>query len=215
MRVFIARFWPHSSRDRAAVKNGPPRGFAGAPNILLGVVLLARGRADGFDQFGNTTQAFLSSLAPLIAFPLVGSVLLLVGGSGLPALSDLFATFCALLAPPVISWELARLWGREGPWLRFATAFNWCQWAIPAVLSILLVILGALMELGLPNRIGGGLVLVGLLGYGLWLHWFLVRRGLSLSALRAALFVLAVNLGTGVLVVGPRLLSLVINAEQG
>ncbi|MCL2429516.1 MAG: hypothetical protein FWD12_09815 [Alphaproteobacteria bacterium] len=196
------------------MKNRPPRGFASAPNILLGVLLLARGRAEGFELFGNTTQAFLSSLAPLIAFPLVGGTLLLLGGGGLPALSDLFATFCALLAPPVISWELARLCGREGPWLRFATAFNWCQWAIPAVASILLVVLGALMAVGLPNRIAGALLLVGLLGYGLWLHWFLVRRGLSLSALRAALFVFAVNLGTGVLVVGPRLLSLIINPEQ-
>lgn len=210
----MKRCWPPSSHDRSSVKNRPPGGFTGAPNILLGVVQLARGRASGFEQFGNTTQSFLSSLAPLIAFPLVGGALLLLGGGGLAALSDLFATFCALLAPPVISWELARLWGREGTWLRFATAFNWCQWAIPAVATILLVVLGALMTVGLPNRIAGVLALTGLLGYGLWLHWFLVRRGLSLPALRAAVFVLAVNLATGAIVVGPRLLSLVITPEQ-
>src|ERR1700744_2339459 len=96
-------------------------------NVVIGVLRVARGRADGMAQFGATRDAFLASLAPLIAFPLVGGVLMMLGGGGLDALTDLLATLCALLAPPVLSFEVARWWRREAEWLRFATAFNWCQ----------------------------------------------------------------------------------------
>ncbi len=197
------------------MRGGPARGVGGAPNILLGVVRLATGRADGLAQFGNTTQAFLISLAPLIAFPLVGSALLIVNGGGLPALSDLLATLCALLAPPVLSWWFARLWQREAVWLRFATAFNWCQWAIPVMASALLVVLGLLMAAGLPNSVAGVVAVLGLVSYGLWLHWFLARRGLGVSVARAVLFVVCVNLGTAALILGPRLLMAVISPDQG
>jgi hypothetical protein len=197
------------------MKGGSARSGGGVPNILLGVVRLATGRADGLAQFGNTTQAFLTSLAPLIAFPLVGTALLIANGGGLPALSDLLATLCALLAPPVLSWWLARLWRREALWLRFATAFNWCQWAIPVMASILLVVLGVLMAVGLPNRVAGLVAVLGLVSYGLWLHWFLARSGLGLSVSRAVLFVLFVNLATAALVVGPRVLMAVVSPDQG
>lgn len=197
------------------MSGGPARGIRGAPNVLLGVARLARGRADGLAQFGNTTQAFLASLAPLIAFPLVGGALLLGNGGGLAALSDLLATFCALLAPPVLSWWFSRLWHREALWPRFATAFNWCQWAIPVVASALLVVLGMMMAMGLPNQIAGLVAVVGLVSYGLWLHWFLARRGLDLSAVRAVVFVLGVNLATAALVIGPRVLMATLGPDQG
>jgi hypothetical protein len=52
------------------------------------------------------------------------------------------------------------------------------------------------------------LLLVGCLGvYGLWLHWFLARNALGLSAFRAVGLVFLVNLGTAVVVLGPRLLA--------
>ncbi len=192
-----------------------PRRPDEAPNVLLGVLRLARGRVSGFAAFGDSPQAFLASLAPLIAFPLVGGGLMLAGGEGLPALADMLATFCALLAPPVVSWWLARRWQREPHWLRFATAFNWCQWAIPAVAALLLLALGVLMALGLPNGVAGAAVVLGMVGYGLWLHWFLARRGLDLSPGKAVLFVLAVNLATVAVVVGPRILMALIYPEQG
>ena len=175
---------------------------------MLGIVRLARGRPDGMQQFGATRDAFLASLAPLIAFPLVGGMLMLLGGGGLNAVSDLLATLCALVAPLVLSFEVARLWRRQQFWLRFATAFNWCQWVIPIVGSVLLLVFGLLAALGLPRataRIG---VLLGLLSYALWLHWFLARHGLGLSGPRALLLVLAVNLTTAMLVVGPRVIAL-------
>jgi hypothetical protein len=175
---------------------------------LRGIVRVARGRADGIDQFSGTGQGFLASLAPLVAFPLVGTFLLLLNGNGAPALTDLLATVAVLLAPPVLSFELARLWGRQARWLRFATAFNWCQWLLPVLASVLLVALGTLLQAGLPERAATVALVLGLGGYALWLHWFLARHGLALSWIRAALLVAGVNLGTALLVLVPRLLAL-------
>ncbi len=178
------------------------------PNILRGIVRVARGQADGIDQFSGTGQAFLASLAPLIAFPLVGTALLLLNGGGAPAITDLLATIAVLLAPPVLSFELARLWGRQARWLRFATAFNWCQWLLPVLASVLLIALGTLLRAGLSEHAATVVLVLGVGGYGLWLHWFLARHGLALSRFRAAMLVLVVNLGTALLVLAPRLLAL-------
>ncbi len=186
------------------VSQAPPR----AKNILLGVIRVATGRADGLAQFGDTKEAFLASLAPLLAFPLVGALLMLAQGEGLAALSDLLATFCALLAPAVLSYEAARYWGRAAAWTRFAVAFNWCQWAIPVLAVLLAILAGMLLALGVPSQAGVAVVVAGLAGYGLWLHWFLARHGLGLSAGRAALLVVGVNLATVLLVLGPSLVVL-------
>jgi hypothetical protein len=175
-------------------------------NILLGIARLARGRADGLAQFGETRQAFLASLLPLVAFPVIGEVLVALHGE-VPSLSDLLATLCALLAPPVLSYSLARHWGREALWPRFATAFNWCQWAIPAIALLMLLAISLLIALGVPNEAAGHLWILGLAGYGVWLHWFLARRGLDLSALRAVVLVVAVNAATVAMVVGPLLIA--------
>ncbi len=185
----------------------PPRG-----SIVVGIMRLARGRADGMLQFGTTREAFLSSLAPLIAFPLVGGVLMLLGGGGFAALSDLFATLCALVAPPVLSFEVARLWGRQAAWLRFATAFNWCQWAIPVLGSALLLVFGIMIGLGLPQHTARWMVVLGLVSYGMWLHWFLARHGMNLSTIRAAVLVVGVNVVTVLIVIGPRVLALATSA---
>jgi hypothetical protein len=181
----------------------PPR-----PNVLRGIARVARGRPDGLNQFSGTVQGFLVSLAPLLAFPLVGTLLVLGHGGGAPAISDFLATVAVLLAPAVLSFEFARLWRREAYWLRFATAFNWCQWVLPVLAAVLVTVLGALLHAGLPRPAAPKLLVLCLAGYGLWMHWFLARHGLALSRLRAALLVAGVNLGTAVLVVMPRLLLL-------
>jgi len=186
------------------VPQAPPR----AKNILFGIIRVATGRADGIAQFGGTREAFLGSLAPLVAFPLVGTLLMLDAGQGLAALSDLLATLCALLAPAVLSYEVARRWGRAAAWMRFAVAFNWCQWAVPILAALLAVLAEMLLALGVPNDAGVVLVVGGLAGYGLWLHWFLARHGLDLSPGRAAVLVVGVNLVTILLVLAPRLLVL-------
>lgn len=190
----------------AARNPRPPPGSGSG--ILLGIVRVALGKADGLAQFGSGKQSFLTSLAPLIAFPLVGAGLLASRGAGLMAGEEFLATLVMLLTPPVISFELARWWRREDAWWRYATAFNWCQWAIPVVATAILSLAGLAMGAGLSDRIAAILAMAGLVGYALWLHWFLARHGLGLTRLRAVALVLCVNIVTALLAVGPQLLAL-------
>jgi hypothetical protein len=184
-------------------------------SIVLGIARIATGHADGLAQFGDTPDAFLHSLAPLVAFPLVGALLLVFQGGVQAALSDLLTTLCALLAPPVLTFEAARLWGRSDAWLRFAVAFNWCQWAIPVLAMLLVMLAGVLLAIGVPSNIGLVLVVAGLAGYGMWLHWFLARNGLGLGAWRAVVLVVGVNLVTIFLVLGPTLLAGALDGTVG
>jgi hypothetical protein len=126
------------------------------------------------------------------------------------ALADFLATLIALLAPPVISQALARRWGREERWFRFATALNWCQWVLPLLGAALVLIAGFMVEAGVPMRTSVVVLCCVLLAYAFWLQWFLARRGLDLSALRAVGLVLLVNLVTIFLVAGPQTLELVL-----
>jgi hypothetical protein len=184
---------------------GPRNGRLGN-GILAGIVRIARGRADGIACFGSSVQGFLSSLAPLIAFPLVAAVLGLVSEGPRRALTGLTMALCASLTPAVISYELARLWKRSDAWLRFATAFNWCEWILPIVFCLMIVPISVAMSLGLSEDTGSLVLFGGLAAYGLWLHWFLARNALALSRLRAGVLVVLVNLGTVLTVMGPTLL---------
>ncbi len=184
--------------------SGPRRS---APAILTGMLLLARGRPEGLQHFGNSTQAFLASLAPLIAFPFVGGLLLVLKGSAIAGLVSFLETMCVLLAQPVISEVLATWWGKGDLWLRYATALNWCQWLMPVLASALIVIVGFMLSLGMPPNWAVPLLLAGLGGYALWLQWFLARYGLLLSGSRAASLVVLVNLGTAALLLGPHLFT--------
>ncbi|HVB66477.1 MAG TPA: hypothetical protein VNE67_01310, partial [Acetobacteraceae bacterium] len=103
---------------------------------------------------------------------------------------------------------LAKLWRRQALWLRYATALNWSQWVIPVLASVLLLVGYPLLAAALSDRLALGLVGIAIGGYALWLHWFIARHGLSLSRLRAVVLVVVVNVVTGVLVLGPRLLAL-------
>lgn len=188
-----------SSKPKGISPTGPFR-------IIGGILRLARGRADGFGYFPDSPQGFLGSLAPLLAFPVAGSMLMLFGGEGGAAIGDLFATICAVLAPAVLSHALASRWSREAPWLRFITAFNWCQWIIPIVAMLVLAFVSVAIRLGLSTNAGAVLAMGLLGGYGMWLHFFLARRGLDISRAQAVLLVIVVNFGTVLLVIVPRVL---------
>ena len=175
-------------------------------SILLGILRVARGRADGIGCFGSTPQAFLSSLAPLIAFPLVGAVLAVFAEGPQRAVTGLAMTLCALLTPAVISYELARFWQRTDAWVRFATAFNWCEWILPVLACLIMVPLSFAIAAGMSETAASRVLVICLGFYGLWLHWFLARKALSLSNLRAVALVFLVSLGTAVVVMGPGLL---------
>jgi hypothetical protein len=176
-------------------------------SILVGIMRIARGRADGIACFGASPQAFLSSLAPLLAFPLVGAVLAAFSEGPRRALTSLAVTLCALLTPAVLSFELARRWGRQDAWLRFATAFNWCEWILPVLAFLVMLPLSLAIAAGLDETAATFVLAGSLAGYGLWLHWFLASRALGLSTLRAITLVILVNLGTVAAVMGPRLLA--------
>jgi hypothetical protein len=176
-------------------------------NVMIGILRVARGRADGLMCFSATSQDFLASLAPLIAFPLVGAALGIFTEGPLAALTDFAMTLCALLTPAVLSYELARLWGRGDRWVRFATAFNWCEWILPVLAFLVMIPLSLAMRAGLDQRAASA-ILIGCLGlYGLWLHLFLVRKALLLSLVRAVAMVLLVNAGTVLVVMGPHLIA--------
>jgi hypothetical protein len=177
------------------------------PTILRGMFLIARGRATGLNCFRDSPQAFLYSLAPGLGI-LAGAVVEgLAEGAGLGALKEVPGTLCILLAPSVLSYELARFWGREAFWHRYIVAFNWCQWLLPIIGFLLIVGLTVARLAGFGGQGGFRILLVCLAGYALWLNWFLARHGLALGGWRAAGLVAVVNIGTVVLVFGPTLLA--------
>ena len=176
-------------------------------SILTGMFRIARGRADGLACFGGSAQSYLSSLAPLVAFPLVGAAMGMFTEGPRRALTDLTMTLCAILTPAVMSYELARLWKREEAWFRFATAFNWCEWILPIIAVLAMLPLSVAISAGVQEGVAAAAFIGFLAIYGLWLHWFLARKGLALSGSKAILLVLIVNAGTVAAVWLPSLLS--------
>ncbi|HEX3994871.1 MAG TPA: hypothetical protein VHX39_27150 [Acetobacteraceae bacterium] len=177
------------------------------PPILRGVGLIARGRAAGLNCFRDTPQAFLTSLAPGLGIMAASVVEGLAEGNAARAITEIPGTLCVLLAPSVLSYEMARFWGREAFWNRYIVAFNWCQWLLPVIAFVLLGGLSLAQMGGIDPDIGLPAVVVCLAGYALWLNWFLARHGLALSKWRAAGLVATVNAGTMAIVFGPTLIA--------
>lgn len=196
---------------------GTPQGTSGGtpggtpigtlPLILRGVTLLARGRARGLNCFRDTPQAFFYSLAPGLAIMVAALVEGLAEGAGAGAMGQIPGTLCVMLAPAVLSYEMARFWGREAFWNRYIVAFNWCQWLLPVLGFLLIAGLTLARLAGISGEGAIRIMLVCLAGYALWLNWFLARHGLALTAWRAAGLVAAVNLGTIAIVFGPVMLA--------
>lgn len=181
--------------------------------VLLGIARVARGRKDGLLQFGDTAQAVLGSLAPLVAFLLVGAVLGLVSGSR-GTVEYMAVASVILLAPLVVTFEFARVWGRPNQWFRFAAAFCWCQWAGPMVLLAVTLLMLVLVLGGFTDTGAMSVGLACLVIYGLWLNWFLVRHALGVTALRALLVVVCTNIVTTGLVMLPERADYVVNGPS-
>lgn len=175
--------------------------------IYKAVALVATGRAEGLDYFGDSPARFLASLASLALWPAIGIAALATGAGGAAMAPDVMAAVCAVLAPPVISYELAARWDRAARWPLYATGFNWCQWALPVVGLILITIISGVSGNGFASANAAVLLLALFSAYGLWLHWFIARHGLMVSRLRAACLVVVVNAGTMMLMALPHLLS--------
>ncbi len=183
----------------------PPRGTMSP--ILRGMTLIARGRAQGLNCFRDTPRAYFYSLVPGLGI-LAGAIVEgLAEQDGLKAMADIPGTLCVLLAPSVLSFELARLWGREAFWYRYIVAFNWCQWLLPVLGFLLIVVMALAQGGGVPGQPGIRLLFFGLAIYAMWLNWFLARHGLALTVGRAITLVAVVNLGTLAIVFLPTLLA--------
>ena len=169
--------------------------------VLRGVVLLGRFRRRGFAHVGGTAQDVLASMAPLLALLIVSATLRAAAGADSRLLVWVLAALSVLLMPMVVSEALARSWGREPAWARYAAAFNWCQWAVTFV--AIGAILGAnlLAAVGLPPPLAAGAAMLAILAYHLGLQWFLARRGLDLSPGRSVLLVAAVEVLTSLVLV--------------
>ena len=181
-------------------------------SILRGIVRVARFRVEGLAEFDASRNGFFNSIAPLVAFPLVGSLLELGQGSAIDALTDLLASVVALLVPLVISEILATRWNVGENWLGYAVAANWSQWILPMAMAAMLAAFWVMRAFGItttqPMLVGA---VVGMLIYGLALHWFLARRALGLSRGRSFLLVSICDLATLAMVMGPRLVEMQFN----
>ena len=186
-----------SGPGRMAPRKRPTRGGG----VVRGLALLGCGRAEGFDCFDNTRDAFLAGLSPQISFLLVAAALLLAQHPTVPALSLVLLLFCAVLLPPVISHAMARLWRRDDRWRRYATASVWSVWLIVPAYGPALLLTLVLLQLGVGRvaAVQAGALL--LTGYFLWLQWFMARRGLAIGGFKAALTVAALAVGSSLLFV--------------
>jgi hypothetical protein len=180
----------------------------GGAKILRGLWLLARGKADGIAAFGNSVDALTTSLAPLIAFPFVGAALLALDGQPEAAALAFLSRLCVVLAISAITYEFARLTGREAHWLRTATALNWSFW-IMVPLLLIAGFLGALLVSCNMPEVTAERLLIGLMaGYMLWYNWFTVRSGLQLGRWQAVALVAITNGIIALLVLAPMALNL-------
>jgi hypothetical protein len=165
--------------------------------ILRGLWNLAIGKRAGLVDFGNTKDAFYASLAPLIAFPLVGSGTMALHGDWQMAIISFLSRLCAVLVLPVVAFETARILGREKLWLRAATALNWAFWIMLPVFIAAALLFSILTQSGLWQEaaFGFSFSLAGL--YLLWNRWFILRTALGLGTWQAVLAVLVAGVAAG------------------
>ncbi|MBU6449592.1 MAG: hypothetical protein KGQ26_08210 [Rhodospirillales bacterium] len=171
--------------------------------ILRGLAKLARGDAKGLVEFSGEKEAFSASLAPLIAFPLVGAAITAVSGDWKAALIGLLSRLCAVLALPLIIYEFAHLFGKKSLWLRTATALNWCFWLVLPAIFLAALLGSILVQTGLPITRAEKVVLEVVGFYLLWNRWFVLKAGLQLNIWRALLVLVASLAATALFAVVP------------
>lgn len=170
-------------------------------NNLRALWLLARGKREAFALFGADTGAYLNSLAPLVALIFVAGLLEALSGQVVRGATLFLATLCGLLAPPVIAAPLCRRWGRMDQWALFANVLNWMQILMAPVLLIAVFAAGMLVAAGVPLSDAVLLMTACALSYVTWLQWFSARFALGLARWQAVKLLLAIQLGTGLLMI--------------
>ena len=180
-----------------------------SPNgrVTLGLLLIGTGRPAGFAQFGGSTAAFLGSLAPLLGFLVVLAGLLAWRGQLYTAAFALLFGLSAMLAPAIIAELFCRAWKREQHWALYANVLNCAQWLMLAVLVLVAPLASLGASLGLDAAHATLLPMAVFVAYILWFHWFTACHVLDLSRGRAAVVMLCVVFGTGLLMQAPSTLA--------
>lgn len=172
-----------------------PRGQSG-----LGLMLLAAGRRRGFLYFGVTSESYLNSLAPLVAFALVTGGITGLGDGPRAGLEIFCAQLIGILAPPVLAHPLCRRWAREAAWALYANLLNWVQLLLMIVLSLDAMLVRLISALGLGPDASIVLGSLAMLIYAAWLQWFVARGALRISRLRVAALLAVCLIGTNILI---------------
>jgi len=175
-----------------------PRGQSG-----LGLLMLAIGRKRGFGYFGTGKEAYLNSLAPLLAFGLVSGAVTAIGGKLSGGLLMTLVLVVTFLTPAVVAHALCRFWAREASWALYANLLNWAQLLCMVAVSVFVTLGKLLGLLGMPGDVALALSSVGLLIYVIWFHWFLARGALRLSRLRTLALLVTILVCTDSLVYAP------------
>lgn len=161
---------------------------------LAAALLFARGRTEGLALLPNDLATARASfraalfclpfflLARLIAWALRGVP---EAGFAYALVVDLIGYVLAWTAFALVSLFLARQADRAGQWPQFIAVWNWVNLVQYALLLVL-----AFAALTLPAFMANVLGLV-VLGYAVWLGWFVVRVALNVGGGTAALFVVA------------------------
>ncbi len=159
-------------------------------NILRGFHLLLQGNPGGIEQFGDSTAAFGASLAPLMAFALCTALLFTAQdeiAQGL--LLGLLLMSCILVSPVVIE-GVARKLQREAYWLVTSTALNWSVWLVVPLFLAATLTEALLALVGLPPPIAAASAVGMIVGFLLYVQWFILKAGLRIAGISAALVLL-------------------------
>jgi hypothetical protein len=169
----------------------------------LGLLYLAIGRREGFADFGDTTEAYLASLAPLIAFDLVNAVLAALAGRVHTAILKFLILLCMWLGPAVISHPLCRRWGRVEAWSRYVNILNWAVMLMYVVNALAIFIAALLISAGAPAPAVQAVMTLAMVAYGLWFQWFVARGTVAVSRWRTVLLLLSTVFGTALMIAVP------------
>jgi hypothetical protein len=172
---------------------------------LLGALLLGRGRAEGVALMETTPAGALRSFAAAaICLPAFLALRVFAWSSIEAPAGGLLRPLSAELIGYVYGWVLFVLvslpiiagWGRTALWPRFVVAWNW----ISVVQYLVQIALAFLLFLGPPSILAQGLTLA-VIGYSLWLEWFMAKAVLGISGGRATGLVV-MDLALGLFIAG-------------
>ncbi|MDB5316710.1 MAG: hypothetical protein JWO26_2646 [Rhodospirillales bacterium] len=157
---------------------------------LRGAAHLARGDAGGLRFMETTPEGAARSFwvaaicLPLFLAPrLLDTDLAPASSHGMAA--EIIGYAMSWAAFPLFARHLASSIGRADAWPRYIAAWNWSN----AIQYALMLALTIPPLLGVPPTISVAISLA-VLGYSLWLNWFVARTALAIKGRNAAGFVL-------------------------